>query len=98
VDPIKIKPTLMKLPKFYHRKQSKWKMLTKHFSGNFSGHFSWHFSGHFLFWTAFLFFSVMFLVLIRKNDIKIPQREIVLKVDIKDKINICLPDEHNKKR
>ena len=82
----------MKLPKFYHKKESKWSILTRHFPGHFPGHFS----GHFLFWTAFVFFFAMFLVLIRKNDIKIPQREIVLKVDIKDQINICLPDEHNK--
>jgi hypothetical protein len=36
------------------------------------------------------------LLMVAKNDIKIPQREIVLKVSIKDKINICLPDEQNK--
>jgi len=34
-----------------------------------------------------------FFVLINKNNIKIPQQEITLNIDIKDKINICLPDE-----
>ncbi|MES2677578.1 MAG: hypothetical protein V4612_04620 [Pseudomonadota bacterium] len=75
----------MKLPKFYHKKESKFVMLTRHLSGRF------------LFWSAFLFFSVMFLAMIRKNDIKIPQRDVTVKVNIKDKINICLPDERNNK-
>jgi hypothetical protein len=27
------------------------------------------------------------------DDVKIPQREITMKVDIKDKVNICLPED-----
>ncbi len=36
---------------------------------------------------------VVSFLLVRKNDIKIPQRDILVKVNIKDKINICFPGD-----
>jgi len=74
----------MKLPKFYHKKKDRWSIIRGCFSG------------YFLFFTAPIMLSVIFLVVIKSDDIKIPQKEIVVKIDIKNKINICLPDEQNK--
>jgi hypothetical protein len=70
----------MKVPMFYHRRESKLSIFIKYS----------------LFWTALASMVIITLLIVRKNDIKIPQRDIILKVDIKDKINICLPDEQNK--
>lgn len=68
---------MKKVPMFYHRRESKLSIFIKHS----------------LFWGGLVFMGVVSFFLIRKNDIKIPQRDIVVKVDIKNKINICLPDE-----
>jgi hypothetical protein len=48
---------------------------------------------YFLFWFAMLSMLLMLAILINKNNIQIPQKEITLNVDIKDKVNICLPDK-----
>ncbi len=65
---------------FYHRRESKLSIFIKYS----------------LFWSGLIFMAAITLLMVTKNDIKIPQRNIVLKVSIKDKINICLPDEQNK--
>lgn len=45
-----------------------------------------------IFWTSLVIMSVAFLFLFN-SDAKIPQKEVVLSIDIKNKINICLPDK-----
>jgi hypothetical protein len=45
-----------------------------------------------LFWACLLSMFVIF-IFIFIDDVKIPQREITMKVDIKDKVNICLPED-----
>jgi hypothetical protein len=67
----------MKVPMFYHRRESRLSIFIKYF----------------LFWAGLLSMALVAFLLLRKNDIKVPQRDVVVKVDIKDKINICLPDE-----
>ena len=47
----------------------------------------------FLLWFFVGFMGIITFFLFKKNDIKIPQKTISVKIDIKDKINICLPDE-----
>jgi hypothetical protein len=71
---------MRKVPMFYHRRESKLSIFIKHS----------------LFWSGLIFMLVISFVIIKKDDIKIPQKNIVIKLDIKDKINICLPDEKNK--
>jgi hypothetical protein len=39
---------------------------------------------------AALFLLVVFLI---RDDAKIPQKEIILKIDVKNKVNICLPED-----
>lgn len=67
----------MKLPMFYHKKESKSSILTKYF----------------LFWGGLISMVIIFILLLGRSDIKIPQKDIVVTIDIKDKVNICLPDE-----
>ena len=67
----------MKIPKFYRKKKSRSAFVTKGF----------------LCCVVLGFFAISLMALDRNSNIKIPQKEIVIKVDIKDKINICLPDE-----
>jgi hypothetical protein len=40
-----------------------------------------------------LFVMIWLSLLVLVDDIKIPQKEISLKIDLKNKINICLPEE-----
>ena len=43
------------------------------------------------FWTSML--AMLWLViLIFHDDVQIPQKEVVVKVDVKNRINICLPE------
>ncbi len=67
----------MKVPMFYHRRESRLSIFIKYS----------------LFWTGLISMVVVAFLLVKKNDIKIPQRDVVVKVDIKNKINICLPDD-----
>ncbi len=46
------------------------------------------------FWSSILAMFWLF-VLIFHDDVKIPQREVVVKVDIKNRVNICLPEEED---
>lgn len=44
------------------------------------------------FWISML--AMLWLViLIFHDDVQIPQREVTVKVDIKNRVNICLPEE-----
>lgn len=45
------------------------------------------------FWVGLLLIMLTFFNLTRKSDLRIPQKEVVLTIDVKDKINICLPSE-----
>ena len=49
------------------------------------------------FWSSILAMFWLF-VLIFHDDVKIPQREVVVKVDIKNRVNICLPEEESFKK
>lgn len=49
----------------------------------------------------FCFFAVFLsiigiVVMVFVNNVKMPQKEIVLKIDITNKVNICLPEEEKK--
>ncbi len=46
------------------------------------------------FWSSILGMLWLF-VLIFHDDVKIPQSEVVVKVDIKNRVNICLPEEED---
>ena len=48
---------------------------------------------HFLLWFSVFFMAIITFLLFKKNDIKIPQKTVSITIDIKDRINICLPDE-----
>ena len=67
----------MKLPMFYRKKDSKSSIIIKYF----------------LFWSVISLIMLVFFLLINKNDITIPQHDITFNINIKNKINICLPDE-----
>ncbi len=44
------------------------------------------------FWTGLAAMFALFIILVN-DDLKIAQREIILKVDVKNKINICLAED-----
>lgn len=62
---------------FYHRHESKMSIFIKCS----------------LFWIGLILIVVTFISLSHKSDLKIPQREYTIKIDIKNRVNICLPDE-----
>ena len=70
----------MKLPLFYRKKESKSSILTKYF----------------LFWSVLISMVIIFALLLGRSDIKIPQTNIAVTIDIKDKINTDLSDEKSK--
>ena len=47
---------------------------------------------HLVFWSSLIVMFGLFLFLFH-DEINIPQREISLEVDIKNKVNICSPDD-----
>lgn len=47
---------------------------------------------HMIFWLVF-FTMATSLVFVISDDVKVPQKEVVLKIDVKDKVNICLPED-----
>ena len=47
---------------------------------------------HILFWTGLISMFVIFIFLFT-DEIKIPQKEVTLEVDIKNKVNICRPED-----
>ena len=47
---------------------------------------------HSVFWAALIAMFALFVFLV-SDDTKLPQREIILKIDIEDKVNICLPED-----
>ncbi len=42
----------------------------------------------------FVLFLAVFMFL-AKSNFTIPQKEMVIKIDLKNKINLCLPEENN---
>ncbi len=40
-----------------------------------------------------LFVTLAAFVLLFRADFKVPQRQVVLQLDIKNKVNICLPEK-----
>ena len=47
---------------------------------------------HVIFWTGLLTMFGLFIFLIQ-DDARVPQREIVMRINMKDKVNICLPED-----
>jgi hypothetical protein len=47
---------------------------------------------HLAFWSSLLGMFALFVLLFNDNA-KIPQKETVLKLDVKNQINICLPTD-----
>ncbi len=47
---------------------------------------------HLIFWISLIAMLVLFVFLFR-DDSKLPQREIIVQIDIKNKVNICLPED-----
>lgn len=43
-----------------------------------------------------LFVILAAFVFLFRADFKVPQREVVLQIDIKNKVNICLPEKSDK--
>jgi hypothetical protein len=62
---------------FHHKHESKLSIFIKHS----------------LFWVGLIVIVLTFISLSKRSDIKIPQREITVKINLDNKINICLPDE-----
>ncbi len=52
---------------------------------------------HFAFWTALISMFVMFIFLL-SDDAKILQKEVTLEIDVKNKVNICLPEDNFPKK
>lgn len=48
---------------------------------------------HFLIWFSLLFMGSISIILLKANDLKIPQRQAIITINVKDKINICTPGE-----
>jgi hypothetical protein len=46
------------------------------------------------FWAS-MFIMAWLMVSIFHDDIKIPQREITLKIDLKNRVNICAPENND---
>lgn len=46
---------------------------------------------HTVFWASLALMTFLFIVLF-KEEVKIPQKQITVKIDIANKINICHPD------
>lgn len=59
---------------------------------NIEAHYSAAFK-HFLLWFSVFFMGIITFFLLKKNDVKIPQKTLSITINLKDKINICLPDE-----
>lgn len=74
------------------------KIAAKHYNKHHGSeaHYSKTFK-HFLLWLSVFFMAIITFLLFKKNDIKIPQKTVSIAIDIKDKINICLPDEQESK-
>lgn len=45
-----------------------------------------------VFWLSLSAMIGLFVFLL-KNEIKLPQRQITLEIDLKNKVNVCLPDD-----
>jgi hypothetical protein len=45
------------------------------------------------FWASILL-MLWFCILVFHDDIKIPQKEVTLKIDLTNKVNICRPEEN----
>ncbi len=43
-------------------------------------------------WVSLFVMFALFILLFRA-DFKVPQKTVTLKIDVKNKINICLPDD-----
>ncbi len=46
------------------------------------------------FWISLLGMLWLFIMMFH-DDIKIPQKQVSLKIDISDSVNICLPEDDN---
>lgn len=47
---------------------------------------------HLIFWIGLLSMFVLFVFIVQ-DDAKIPQRLITLKINMEDRVNICLPED-----
>jgi hypothetical protein len=47
---------------------------------------------HLAFWISLIAMFALFIFLFNDN-IKIPQKEVTLEIDIKNKVNICVPED-----
>lgn len=47
---------------------------------------------HLIFWISMFTMIGLFIFLFR-DDVKIPQEEVTLKIDLHNKINVCAPEE-----
>lgn len=47
---------------------------------------------HLAFWGSLIAMFALFIFLFR-DDVKIPQKEITIKIDVKNKVNVCLPED-----
>lgn len=50
------------------------------------------FAKHAIFWVGLLSMFALVVFLFR-DEAKIPQREVVIKIDVKNKVNVCLPTD-----
>jgi hypothetical protein len=64
-----------KLPKYYRRKVN--------FSDKVANSYSHH---RYLFLFTLFFFVAVFVLLLKESDIKIPQENITIEIDVKDQI------------
>lgn len=47
---------------------------------------------HLVFWASLITMFGMFILLFR-DDAKIPQKDVIVKLDVKNKVNICQPED-----
>ncbi len=50
---------------------------------------------HIIFWTSLFFMFGLFIFIVFDEN-KMPQRQVRIEIDVKNKVNICLPDEKDK--
>jgi len=50
---------------------------------------------HIIFWIGLCAMLVLFIALVFDDSI-LPQKEITMKIDVRNKVNICLPEEENR--
>ncbi len=50
---------------------------------------------HAAFWGSFVVMALMF-IFFAGDEVKIPQKQVSIKIDVRSRVNICVPEENDK--